>query len=103
MEKRISYFDGGLFQYIGWTILGLIVIIFSFGICLPWAFCMIYKWEAEHTIIDGKRLAFDGNAFQLFGNWIKWWFLILITIGIYSLWVGIKLKQWKIKHTYFAN
>lgn len=103
MEKRISYFDGGLTSYIGWTLLGMFVTVITFGICLPWAYCMLYRWEAEHTIIDGKRLKFDGNAFQLFGTWIKWLFLIVITFGIYSLWVGIKLKQWRVKHTYFAN
>jgi len=103
METRVSYFDGGLFQLIGWQILGVIVTVLSAGICLPWAFCMIYRWETNHTIIDGKRLAFDGSALQLFGNWIKWFFAIIFTLGIYSFWVNIKLKQWKIKHTYFVN
>ncbi|MFP4697500.1 MAG: hypothetical protein ACLFMO_02225 [Eubacteriales bacterium] len=30
-----SYFDGGLFQLIGWTILGILVIVFTLGICYP--------------------------------------------------------------------
>ena len=94
-----SYFDGGLFQLIGWRILGGIVTLITLGICFPWSFCMIYRWEAKHTVIEGKRLYFDGTALQLFGSWIKWFFLTLITLGIYGLWLPIKFKKWKIKHT----
>lgn len=95
-----SNFDGGLLQLIGWRILGLLITIGTMGICYPWAVCMIYKWETEHTIINGNRLRFDGTAMGLFGSWIKWLFLTIITIGIYSFWVQIKLKQWKVKHTF---
>ncbi len=98
-----SYFDGGLFGYLFYRILGILITIATFGICLPWAFTMIYRWETEHTVINGRRLEFDGTAVQLFGNWIKWWLLTLITLGIYGFWVFIKLKQWKTKHTYFVN
>ena len=98
-----SYFDGGLFQLIGWTILGAIVTVGTFGICYPWAFCMIYSWEARHTVINGHRLKFTGTAMQLFGNWIKWLLLSIVTLGIYSFWVGIKLKEWKTMHTEFAD
>ena len=98
-----SYFDGGLLQLIGWRILGGIITVVTFGICYPWACCMVYNWEAKHTVINGKRLAFNGSAMQLFGNWIKWLLLTIITFGIYSLWVGIALKKWKVKHMYFAN
>jgi uncharacterized membrane protein YjgN (DUF898 family) len=101
MEK--SYFDGGLFQLIGWKILGALVTMFTLGICYPWAFCMVYRWEAKHTVINGQRLAFNGTATQLFGNWIKWFLLTIITFGIYSFWLGIKLQKWKIKHTVFAD
>lgn len=94
-----SYFDGGLFQLIGWRILGSIVTVVTLGICFPWSYCMIYRWEAKHTVIEGKRLFFDGTALQLFGSWIKWFLLTVITCGIYGLWLPIKFKKWKIKHT----
>lgn len=103
MDLKPSYFDGGLFQLIGWQILGFIVTVVSLGILFPWAFCMIYRWEAKHTVINGQRLTFDGTAAQLFGNWIKWLFLTFITLGIYGFWLNIKLRQWKTKHTHFAN
>lgn len=98
-----SYFDGGLLQLIGYKILGAIVIIFTLGICTPWAITMVYNWEIKHTVINGQRLYFDGTALQLFGNWIKWFLLCVITLGIYSFWVQIAIRKWKTKHTHFVT
>ena len=103
VQTEKSYFDGGLLQLIGWQILGGLVTAITLGICYPWAICMIYRWEAKHTVINGRRLKFDGTAAQLFGNWIKWILLTIITLGIYSFWLNIKLIQWKTKHTVFAD
>ncbi len=51
MENQIekSYFDGGLLQQIGWTLLGSFITLITFGICYPWAICMMYRWETKHT------------------------------------------------------
>jgi len=103
MDESKSYFDGGLLQYIGWSIAGALITFCTLGICYPWAFTMIYNWETKHTVVNGKRLQFDGTALQLFGNWIKWFLLTIITVGIYGLWLPIQLKKWKIKHTSFAE
>ena len=97
MENR-SYFDGGLLSYVGWIITSC-----TFGICYPWALCMIYGWKINHTVIEGRRLKFNGTAIGLFGNWIKWLLLIVVTLGIYSFWVHIKLEQWRVKNTTFLN
>lgn len=96
-----SYFDGGLFQLIGWRLLGVFMTICTLGICYPWAVCMVYGWETRHTVIEGHRLEFDGTAPGLFGLWIKWWILSIITLGIYGFWVCISIRKWKIKHTRF--
>ncbi len=101
MDK--SYFDGGLLQLIGWQLVGALITLITLGICFPWAYCLIYSWEARHTVVDGRRLTFDGTGMQLFGSWIKWLLLSIITLGIYTFWLGIKLKQWQVKHTHFAN
>lgn len=102
MSSNDSYFDGGLFQLIGWKLLGLIITTLTLGICYPWACCMVYNWEVKHTVINGHRLKFDGKALQLFGTWIKQWLLVIVTVGIYSFWIPISLRKWKTKHTHFA-
>lgn len=75
----------------------------SFGICYPWALCLMKKWETKHMIVNGRRLVFKGRAIGLFGTWIKWILLTIITLGIYSLWIPIKKRQWVAKHTHFAD
>ena len=102
-EIEKSYFDGGLLQKVGWSLLGALITLITVGICFPWAVCMIYNWETKHTVIEGRRLGFNGHAIQLFGNWIKWILLTIITIGIFALWIPIKIKKWITKHTYFQN
>lgn len=98
-----SYFDGGLFQLIGWSLLGFLITIFSFGILYPWAVVMVYGWKINHTVINGRRLKFSGTAVGLFGNWIKWLILMIITLGIYSFWVGIALEKWRVRNTSFES
>ena len=100
---RESYFDGGLFQYIGHVLLGSIVTVLSFGLLFPWAYTNMIDWKVKHTVIDGRRLRFDGSAMGLFGQWIKWFLLILITFGIYGFWVNIALKKWITKNTHFES
>jgi len=99
--KHGSYFDGGLLQLIGCSILGTLITALTFGICYPWALCMVYGWKINHTVIEGRRLKFIGTAIGLFGNWIKWSILTIITLRIYGFWVGIALEKWKAKNTYF--
>lgn len=103
MTAQESYFDGGLLQLICWNILGFLVTVCTLGICYPWAVCMVYGWEINHTVVEGRRLRFNGTAMQLFGNWIKWWLLTFVTCGIYGFWLSISIKKWKAKHTEFAN
>ena len=101
IEKEKSYFDGGLLQLVGWSLLGGLITIFTLGICFPWALCMVYGWKINHTVIEGKRLKFTGKAIGLFGLWIKWILLTIITLGIYGFWVNISLEKWKVKNTVF--
>lgn len=96
---RDSYFDGSLLGYVAWSILGVIISIFTLGLGVPWAVCNLYRWEIENTVIDGSRLQFSGTGIGLFGHWLKWWFLTIITLGIYGFWVHIKLLDWKARHT----
>ena len=98
-----SYFDGNLFQLIGWRIVGALVTCLTLGICAPFAVVLVKRWEAKHTVIDGKRLQFDGRGIQLWGKYLLWMLLTLITIGIYGFFVAMKMKKWVVKHTHFAG
>lgn len=100
---RSSFFDGGLLQFIGWSIFGALVTVITLGICYPWSLTMIYGWKTNHTVIDDHRMQFHGSAIGLFGNWIKWLLLSIITLGVYSFWVRIKLEDWKAKNTTLLN
>jgi len=95
-----SYFDGGILDYIGYSILAALICGLTFGIATPWAVCMMQSWKTKHTVVDGQRLYFDGTGAQLFGNWIKWFLLTIITFGIYGFWLKIKMEQWIVKHTH---
>ncbi len=53
-----SRFDGRLLQLWGWTLLCALITAVSFGICYPWALCLMKKWETKHMIVDGRRLVF---------------------------------------------
>ncbi len=101
--QLMSSFDGGVLEYIGIRILSTCIIIFSFGIATPWAACLVYHYEVDHTVVDGKRLVFNGNGGSLFGNYILWYLLSIITCGIYGFVVPVKLLQWKTEHITFAG
>jgi len=101
LEK--SYFDGKLSQLIGWTILAVLLTLFTLTLAFPWALCMIYRWETKHTVIEGRRLKFNGTGGQLFLKNLLWTFLTIITLGIFAFWRGIAIKKWIVKHTEFAD
>lgn len=65
-----SYFDGGILQLVGYSILAALLTAISFGIGYPWALCMLQRWETKHTVVESKRLNFDGTGLQLLGMWI---------------------------------
>ena len=96
-----SSFDGKLIQLIGWVLLGELLTIVTLGICFPIALCMVYKWERNHTVIDGRRLVFVGKGGQLVGKWILWMLLTIVTLGIFSLWIPMKLERWLVERTHF--
>ena len=104
MAKSKNFaFDGGALTFWGTLILSSFITVFTFGIGYPWALCLIQKWRAKHTYINGRRLQFTGNGFSLIFLWIKWWFLLLITFGIYSFWLIPNLNKWIVEHTDFYD
>jgi uncharacterized membrane protein YjgN (DUF898 family) len=100
---RLFRFDGGAASWFGVQLGGLLITVFTLGICYPWALVMTYRWKAKHTFVNGRQLRFTGNAFSLFGQWIKCALLCLITFGIYSFWLYPQLTKWITEHQEYEH
>jgi uncharacterized membrane protein YjgN (DUF898 family) len=100
-RSRSFTFDGGAGTYLGTSILGFLITLFTLGIGYPFALVLKQRWRAKHTYVDGRRLIFLGRALGLWGLWLKWFFLIIITLGIYGLWVTPRLHKWVVENTDF--
>lgn len=98
-----SYFDGNVFQLLGTFLLALLLFVVTLTFGFPWCVCMIYRWEAKHTVINGYRLYFDGKGGQLFGRFLLWLLLTIVTAGIFLFFAANALKKWKSKHIVFAD
>lgn len=102
-QVRQFAFDGGAATYLGTAILGVLVTVFTLGICYPYALVLRERWRAKHSYIEGRQLVFNGSAWALFGLWWKWLILIIITVGVYGFWVGPRLYRWKWENTSWAR
>lgn len=106
IKKKIrtdSYFDGSLIELIGWKLLSFLITIISFGIAAPWGACMIYSYQINHTVYNGKRLKFEGTGGELFVNIFKWVLLSIITLGIYVLFIPVRKTKWVISNIHFED
>ena len=98
-NKENTYFDGKMGQWLGWSLLGALVTVFTLGICYPLAYGWIVKWKTNHTVVNGYRHKFDGKPGSLIGRWILWELLSIVTIGIFALWIPTKLEKWATART----
>lgn len=102
-EHKDSSFDGTVLSMIGYQFCAVLFTVITLSLAYPWVHCMLKRWEARHTIIDGRRLRFDGTGGQLIGKWILWVLLSIITLGIFLLWLPICVRRWTAKHTHFES
>jgi len=102
-DRGNSYFEGGVGEYLGYSILSFLLTVFTLGFGIPWVVCMWGKFIAKNTVISGQRMKFEGSGGSLFGNWIVWMLLTFITFGIYGFWVGPKLLNWVATNTKVDN
>lgn len=91
-------FDGGAGSYFLVGLGSSLLMLVTLGLAAPWAVAMYYRWQTNHTIINGRRLRFTGSGGSLFGHYIKWWLLTVITAGIYSFWVVPRMVRWGVEH-----
>ncbi|WP_240629921.1 DUF898 domain-containing protein [Specibacter cremeus] len=99
---QIHEFRGGAATWFGTQILGVLVTVFTLGICYPFAVVLVERWRAKNTYLYGRQLAFIGTGWGIFGLWVKWLLLIVITLGIYSFWVYPRMTKWQLEKTVFA-
>lgn len=102
-RRRGFEFDGSAGDFFVTYLCVLLLTIFTLGLGFPWTICMVQRWKAEHTIIDGRRLQFNGTGLDLLGHFIIMYLLIIITLGIYMFWAVPKLVGWVVEHTSFAD
>ncbi len=98
-----SYFDGGTAKLALLNLLVFFSSVLTLGIAYPFAISLLMRWEAKHTVINGKRLIFLGSAGQFFKKYILWLFLTVITFGVSSIWLGLSIEKWKVQNTKFEN
>lgn len=98
-----SYFDGSLLELIGWRILTFLISVLTLGIGATWAECMLYSYEINHTVYNGKRLKFEGDGGDLFVNQFKWRFFSVITFGVYLLFIPVRKANWVISNIHFED
>ena len=98
-----SYFDGGLIELIGWRLLSFLITAITLGIAAPWGACMIYSYQINHTVYNGKRLKFEGTGGDLFVNAFKWVLLSIVTLGIYVLFIPVRKTQWVISNIHYED
>ena len=103
INQMDSVFTGTALGLFGMKLATSLLTIVTFGIATPWAICIMQRWYAKHTVINGKQLVFTGTGGQLFGKNFLWTFLTVITFGIYGFWRSINIKRWLSKHTHILG
>ncbi len=125
-----SKFTGNLFGLMGIYIVSLLLTVCTLGIGAPWAACMIARWTAKNTVIDGKRLQFDGKGGKYLGLIALCCIPLLVIYGLmfyttyyvqdpsmavlltsvtsvlaflYIFWYAIRIIKWLTKHTHFES
>lgn len=101
-NQTTSYFDGNSFEFLGYGLLGGLLLCVTCGIAYPWVMCMIQKWDTKHQVINGRRLVFSGSGLGFLGEYIIIALLSLITCGIYAPWGTVRMNKYIIKNTDFC-
>lgn len=93
-------FDGNSFQYFGYGLLQILLMLITCGLAAPWTITMITKWETRHEVVSGNRLMYDGTALGILGQYIIVFIFSIITLGLYAPWGTVRLNKYVYKHTH---
>lgn len=98
-----SYFDGGSMAYVGYSLLGGLLLAVTCGLAYPWVMAMIQKWDTKHQVINRRRLEFSGSGLGFLGEYLIIFIFTVITCGIYAPWGTVRMNKYIISHTDFVN
>lgn len=100
MAKSNCQFNGAGGQYFTTVLIHVIILgSITFGLYSPWAWVMVFRKRASHTMINGKTVTFTGTGLQLFLLVLVYGLLTLITVGLYGPWAMCKFFTWKAQNT----
>ena len=97
------FYDGGVGERLGTSIIAYLITTFTCGIGRPWGDVMLLKYDSEHTVINGDRLAFSGTGGSFFVQNLIITLLTIITLGIYTPWGVCKINKWVYSNTSVAS
>ena len=98
-----SEFVGNSFAYLGYSILGGLILLVTCGLAYPWVMAMLQKWDTEHQVINGRRFSFSGSGMGFLGEYLIIFLLSVITCGIYAPWGIVRINRYIVKHTSFTS
>ena len=98
-----SYFTGSVLDLFGTNLLCLLLIVISFGLLTPLAYCKRVKWVLNNSVICNNFVQFEGSAVKLFLKQLLWGLLTIVTLGIYGFWLEIKTTRWVVNNTYLIK
>ena len=96
-------FDGNSFQYFGYSLLEILLLILTVGLAAPWTMTMIQKWEIKHSVILTDRFKYEGTALGILGQYIIVLLLCIVTLGLYYPWGIVQLNKYVYSHTHVDN
>ena len=100
MAKSNCQFNGTGGQYFPTVLIHVLILgSITFGIYSPWAWVMVFRLRASHTLINGKPVTFTGTGGQLLVITLVQGLLTIITLGLYGPWAMCKFFSWKARHT----
>ncbi len=95
-----SEFTGGAIENFFIKFLTNLVSVLTLFFARPAMMCWYYRWEAENTVYNGRKLVFEGKAGSLFGKYMLWVLLSVVTLGIYYIaFMSVAVESWKVKNT----
>ncbi|MFR0586584.1 DUF898 family protein [Lactobacillus porci] len=95
-----SGFDGNSFQYFGYNLMQLLVLMLTLGLAYPWTHNMMLRWLTRHQVINNDRLYYDGTALGMFFRAFVGSILSVITFGIFTPWANCWLWRYQYSHTH---